>query len=117
MTPPEANDPLEPMKDVEDVLRRALRHVDPPAGFADRVVRRAAIGPARQAIVRGAMFRWATAAALVIVVGGGLWYRAEEHRRTEGEEARRQVLLSLQITGSKLHAVQLKINHQGESQQ
>jgi hypothetical protein len=64
------------------------------------------------------MFRWATAAALVIVVGGvsgGLWYRAEEQRRAEGEEARRQVLLSLQITGSKLHAVQLRINHQGES--
>ncbi len=81
------------------------------------MVQRAAIGPARQAIVRGPMLRWATAAALVIVVSGGLWYRAEEHRRAEGEEARRQVLLSLQITGSKLHAVQLKINHQGESQQ
>jgi hypothetical protein len=109
MKPTEAKDPLEPMKDVEDVLRRALRHVDPPAGFVDRVVRRAAIGPARQAIVRGPMLRWATAAALAIVVGGGLWYRAEEHRRTEGEEARRQVLLTFRLPAKPL---QLKINHQ-----
>jgi len=108
---PEMNDPL------ERELRQALRAVDPPAGFADRVLHRAAMGPARKSIGRGPMLRWATAAALVIGVSGGLWYRAEEHRRTEGEEARRQVLLSLQITGSKLHAVQLKINHQGESQQ
>jgi hypothetical protein len=117
MRPPETNDPLDPMRDVEDVLRRALRHVDPPAGFADRVVQRAAIGPARHATVRGPMLRWATAAALVIVGGGGLWYRAEEHRRADGEEARRQVLLSLQMTGRKLHAVQMKINRQGESPQ
>jgi hypothetical protein len=108
---PEMNDPL------ERELRQALRPVDPPAGFADRVLQRAARGPARRSIGRGPMLRWATAAALVIGVSGGLWYRAEEHRRAEGEEARRQVLLSLQITGSKLHAVQMKINRQGESQQ
>lgn len=117
MTP---GDPREPMKDVEDALRQALRPVDPPAGFADRVLRRAAMGPARNTLGGGPLRRWATAAALVIVAGGvsaGLWYRAETHRRAEGEEARRQVLLSLQITGSKLRAVQMKINRQGESQQ
>jgi hypothetical protein len=109
------NDPLEPT--VEKALRQALRHVDPPAGFADRVIQRASKGTVRPGIGGGSWFRWATAAALVIVVSGGLWYRAEEHRRAEGEEARRQVLFSLQITGSKLRAVQMKINRQGESQQ
>jgi hypothetical protein len=108
MTPLDTKDPL------ETELRQAFRQVDPPAGFAERVLQRAAQGTARTSIGRGPMLRWATAAALVIGISGGLWYRAEEHRRAEGEEARRQVLLSLQITGSKLHAVQMRINHQGE---
>jgi hypothetical protein len=114
MTPPDMNDPL------ESELRQAFRSVDPPAGFADRVLQRAAHGTARTSIGRGPMLWWATAAALIIVVSGvsgGLWYRAEEHRRAEGEEARRQVLLSLEITSAKLRAVQMKINHQGESHQ
>jgi hypothetical protein len=108
---------MTPLDPLESELGQALRHVDPPAGFADRVLQRAANGAVRESIGVRPLFGWATAAALVIVVSGGLWYRAEEHRRAEGEEARRQVLLSLQITGSKLHAVQMKINHQGESQQ
>ena len=111
----DVNDPLEPT--VEKALREALRQVDPPTGFADRVIQRASKGAAQPGIGGGVWFRWATAAALVIVVSGGLWYRAEEHRRAEGEEARRQVLLSLEITGAQLRAVQMKINHQGESQQ
>ena len=56
-------------------------------------------------------------AVLVIAASGGLWYRAGERRRMEGEEARRQVLLSLQIAGNKLNAVQMKINRHEESRQ
>jgi hypothetical protein len=109
------NDPIEPT--LEKALRQALRPVDPPPGFADRVVQRASRGNVSNTFGRGTWFRWATAAALVVAASGGLWYRAEERRRTAGEEARRQVLVSLQIAGSKLRAVQLKINRHGESQQ
>jgi hypothetical protein len=109
----DSNDPIDAT--VEKALRQALRPVDPPPGFADRVVRRAAMGPARTS--HGALFRWAAAAVLVVGVSGGLWYRAEERRRAQGEEARRQVLLSLRIAGAKLHELQMKVNHQGESQQ
>jgi hypothetical protein len=109
------NDPIEPT--MEEALRQALQPVDPPPGFADRVVQRASAGAVRNGFGRGAWLRWATAAALAIAVSGGLWYRAEERRRSEGEEARRQVLVSLQIAGSKLRAVQMKINRHGESQQ
>jgi hypothetical protein len=102
---------------VERALRQALQPVDPPAGFAERVVQRAARGAVRNTFASGTWLRWATAAALVVAVSGALWYRAEERRRTEGEEARRQVLISLQIAGNKLRAVQMKINRHGESQQ
>ncbi len=43
-----------------------------------------------------------------------MWYRAEERRKQEGEEAKRQVLLSLSIAGSKLKAIEMKVNRQGE---
>ena len=102
--------------ELDEALREAFRQVDPPPGFADRVVRRASRGPVQTFDGRG-WLRWAAAAVLMIAVSGGLWYRAEERRRMEGEEARRQVLLGLQIAGSKLNAVQMKINRHEESRQ
>ena len=102
----------------EEVLRRALRPVEPPAGFADRVMERARgarpgtvprRGAARMALA-GPMARWATAAVLVAGVTGGVWYRAEQRRQAEGEAAKRQVLLSLQIAGSKLQHVRARVN-------
>jgi len=114
---PDTGDPFDPA--VEDALRRALAPVDPPAGFADRVIRRAAARPERT-VVGGSLIRWAAAAALVVGVGGGLWYHAgkeDERRRAEGEEAKRQVLLSLEITSTRLRAIQMKVNHEGESGQ
>jgi hypothetical protein len=88
------------------------------------VIRRATsvTGRPSRAVVGISFVRWATAAALVVAVSGGLWYRAgkQVERRREGEEARRQVLLSLEITSARLRAVQMKINKlpsQGESRQ
>src|SRR5262245_9257002 len=109
MRRPDMNDAMNDPLDRE--LHEALRPVDPPAGFADRVIQRAAGTKAARA--QGwnggsSLVRWATAAALVIGVSGGLWYRAEEQRRAEGEAARRQVLQSLEIAGAKLRAVQTK---------
>jgi hypothetical protein len=105
---------------MNDELRRALRRVEPPAGFAERVLERAARGdvPATAArhatarvLLRGPMVRWATAAALAIAVtSGGVWYRAAEQRQAQGEEARRQVLIGLRIASDKLQSVQLKVN-------
>jgi len=111
------DDDLDPA--VEDALRRALRPVDPPPGFADRVIRRASARPSHVTAGGRWLARLATAAALVAAVSAGLWYRAgqEERRRAEGEAAKRQVLLSLEITSTRLRAVQMKINRQGESQQ
>jgi len=109
----------------DDELRDALRRVDPPAGFADRVLdkaRREQPVPAKPAAAPKTLWRakadrlvkFAVAATLVIAtISGGLWYRAEE-RRKEGEEARRQVLLSLSIAGSKLRSIEMKVNREQE---
>jgi len=100
------------MKDLDDELRGAVRRLDAPHGFATRVQQRieserrlARHQPSR---ATGAV-RWALAATLVLAAGGGLWYRAEQ-RRVHGEEAKRQVLLSLSIAGSKLKAIEMKVN-------
>jgi len=96
------------MKDVEDIeLRRALRRVDAPEGFADRVLAR--VG--QPAIAKRHRLRnWVIAATLTIAAAGSAWYRAEDQRRVQGEEAKRQVLLSLNIAGSKLKAIEMKVN-------
>ena len=103
------------MTQVDDELRRALRRIEPPAGFAERVLRRAADGGASRQVAGGTasrtMIRWATAAVLALAVtGGGMWYRAEQRRQAQGEEAKRQVLVGLRIAGSKLQIVQAKVN-------
>ena len=106
------------MKDLEDIeLRRALRRIDAPEGFAGRVLARVAqSGPAspKPRAPRAIGVGWAIAATLAIVAGGGAWYHAEEQRRVQGEEAKRQVLLSLSIAGSKLKAIEMKVNRGGE---
>jgi len=99
------------MNDFEDIeLRRALRRVAAPEGFADRLRNRidqpGGSKPTRLA--------WAGALALaatLIIAAGGAWYRAEEQRRLQGEEAKRQVLLSLNIASNKLRAIEMKVNH------
>lgn len=99
------------MKDLDDIeLRRALRRVDAPDGFADRVIARAGQPAASK---RGGLATLAIAATLVIAAAGGAWYRAEEQRRVQGEEAKRQVLLSLNIAGSKLKEIEVKVNRGG----
>jgi len=107
------------MNHLDDDLRRALRRVDAPEGFADRLRTRLdqsePVSPTR-AVRQGGQRAfgggWTLAlAATLAIVAGGTWYRAEEQRRAQGEEAKRQVLLSLNIASSKLRAIEMKVNH------
>lgn len=100
------------MKHLEDIpLRRALRRVDAPEGFADRVLARAGQPAVAK---RRSLANWAIAATLVIAAAGGAWYHAEERRRVQGEEAKRQVLQSLSIAGSKLKQIEARVNRGGD---
>jgi hypothetical protein len=102
----------------DDDLRRALERVDPPEGFADRVVQQALASPKlpqpAKAAAAAAPIRWAIAATLVLVTagGGGVWYRAGERRKEQGEEAKRQLLVSLSIAGGKLKSIETRINRE-----
>ena len=87
------------MTDFERNLREALRRREPPRDLAAAVMSR--IEP---------RFHWrpliAIAAAVVVMVGG-LW-QYEQYRR--GQEAKREVMLALEITAQKLALAQQKVN-------
>ena len=106
------------MKDVEESLRRALRPVEPPQGFAERVMRAL---PERSApanvvplsIVRAAapVAAWrrlaapaALAASLLIAVFAGQHVATLQAEREEqaGLAASRELMQALRVTSQKL---------------
>jgi hypothetical protein len=106
------------MNDFEDRLRRALRPVDPPEGFADRVMRalpghsaRANVAPlviVRQAAPAGAWRRFsvpaALAASLLVAVFTGQHVATLHAEREEqaGLAASRELMQALRVTSQKL---------------
>lgn len=104
------------MRNLDDELRNALRREEPPAGFADRVIERAARGRAQHRQANRPFVRWAAAAAIVAALGGGVQYRVAQKEREErlrGEAAKEQVVQALRIAGSKLQLVQAKVKEIG----
>ena len=93
------------MNDFENDLRRVLRRREPPRDLSRAVVARIAPAsrPASLSLWRPIL---AAAAVLLILVTGFDRYR--EYRR--GQEAKRQVMLALEITAKKLAVVQKKID-------
>ena len=117
------------MRNLDDELKNVLRRVEPPAGFADRVLRRTTIQPPARPLelVTGprtaarrplsVWYRLAAAATLVVALGGAAEYRQLQKERTErlaGEAAKEKVVLALHIASSKLQIVQTKINRLNE---
>jgi hypothetical protein len=93
---------------LEQELKKALRRVDPPSGFAERVLARAEEEAKQKARPRlwfnwlgmGPM-RWAVACALCLVLASsGIVYHLEREKR--GEQAKEQLMLALRITSGKL---------------
>lgn len=120
------------MKPLDDELRNALKRVEPPPGFAGRVMARveqlaeerarAATKPVRSrspwsplswfgrrmSVSFGAVA--AMAAVVLLAVGMALWqqHRIEQERR-EGEAARAQLIEALRVTSAKLNHVRSKV--------
>ncbi len=94
------------MDRLEEQLRRALQRVDPPPGFAERVLERAssqaeAPGWWRRftEVFLAPRRRWAAAAVAGLVILAGIGY--ERQMRRQGELAREQVLEALEITAEQ----------------
>lgn len=98
----------------EQDIRRALQSESPDPGFADRVMRRIEDGSPR-----GNRSWWRAAAAsvaLVALMSGWAAREAAERRREEGERAREQVMLALQIAGSKVRIAQQEVRSIGSTE-
>jgi len=95
----------------ENLVRSALRRVDPPAGFAERVLARL---PAEKSgrkwyAMRGwrlaLMPQWAPAAAVLLIAGVvlGSWEAHQiRERKAKAEQAKVELLEALQITSAKI---------------
>lgn len=85
----------------EQELRRALRRVDPPDRFAERVLTRLPDKRPRSRYWVGAI----AAGLAVLFTVGGIQQNRREHRR-EAAQAQRQVVFALSLTAEKLdHAL------------
>ena len=98
----------------DDELKAALKRREPPEGFAERLLARtqspADLPSWRERwgwwLIHGRRPVWVTAgvvAAMLLVASG-----VEYQRRRQGELAKQQVMLALEIAGSKLNYVQKK---------
>lgn len=109
------------MSQLEENLKRALQRIDPPAGFTERVLARAAQAEREEpkSIPQWARFfgtggpRWAAACAVcVLLAASGALYEHDLQRR-RGEAAKEQLMLALRITGSKLQIAQQSLQLRG----
>ena len=92
------------MNQVERDLRESLRRREAPPYFAERVLART-----RQSETRRTFRVWIAAAALVLLMIGGVSFVQEQRRQAEGERAKEQLMAGLRITGSKLREVQARL--------
>lgn len=108
-------------EELEKTLKDAMRREDPPQGFDLCVMARLREKEIKRPyLVR--LFGWmrmpavrlsVTAALFLAVFGGIIGYQQYERRRKAGETARRELMLALRITGSKLQYAQERVNKSG----
>jgi len=91
------------MSRLDDELKVALGRVDPPPGFAGRVL-------ARAESRRSGRQWWIAAIAAGLLLAGGLEFERERRIRAQGEAAKQQVIMALQITSNKLQFIKEKIH-------
>jgi hypothetical protein len=110
----------------EDELKNALRRQEPPQGFTDRVLARAAEIGSRQVdhawrdlwlkifdqpLAPANLLRWATVTVLAAgLVVGGVHYRSVQRERAQGEAAKQRLLLALRIAGRKLQLAKTRVD-------
>ena len=94
-------------------LNRALGRKPAPDGFADRVLARLdhEQAPRRRWFTASILRRIAAAVILTAALGGLTAHQIAEHRRAEGERARRQLMTALHIASAKMRVAQRAVAH------
>jgi hypothetical protein len=107
------------MNRLEDELKNSLKRKEPPAGFADRLLERISAPSIPRpggwqrllSLFVPAKIRWVSASVLacLLIAFGVSQYRSYQRVRAEGELAKTQLMLALQIAGNKLNFAQKKV--------
>jgi hypothetical protein len=88
-------------------LKQALERRPAPPSLKRRVMERRAQRRQPQSMI---WMRLAATLLIVAILGGGLrWGLQQREERRQGEEARRQVMTALRITGHALNQVSTKL--------
>ena len=99
---------------LEEQLHDTLARTPAPEGFADRVMARLSETQSPGAVRRptaATLRRIAAALALTAALGGLTAHQIAEHRRAEGELARREVMTALHIASAKMRVAQRAVAH------
>ena len=101
---------------LDQELRDALRRQKPSHDFEVRVAARVARAGSRRSwwasIWTWPQLRWAAAAALCLLIVGGITYQHEQRlERARGEAAKQQVMIALRIAGSKVQLARAKLQN------
>lgn len=85
---------------MEQELKKALQRVPAPSGFTDRAVARVKLTGGRSWSLPH-IGRIAAAILFVATLGVSAYVYVEEQRAREGQQAREQLLMAMQITAEK----------------
>lgn len=96
------------MDHLERDLREALSREPAPDWFAERVLARVREQKPQPRPGFG-WLRWAAVVATLVVVFAGVRFDQIRRERAAGEQAKAQLMLALQLTGSKLHMTQVRV--------
>jgi hypothetical protein len=96
------------MSRLEDELRAALQPIEPPPGFADRVL-------ARLPRKTYTFPRWYAAAAVLLLTIAGAGTYQYQRTRHEAEKARADLVFALGVTSEKLQHTKALVLKQMEN--
>jgi hypothetical protein len=99
---------------LEEQLQRTLARTSAPEGFADRILARleAKAPQTSRWPAPSTLRRIAAAIILTAALGGLTAHQIAEHRRAEGELARREVMAALHIASAKMRVAQRAVMNQ-----